>query len=176
MSIQTIPKLSLMITMFILCSWISIPTIVPFTLQTFILFLLPLLFPMKDVFLCVLCYLLLGLLGFPVFSNFHGGIHQLFGLTGGYLLGFIPSLIFLLFTKPIWKNNNILYAIFSFMSLCICYMFGTIWFYFLYQQTHTISIFYILTICVYPFIIPDIIKIIFAIYIYKRLKPIQNIK
>ncbi|MDP2791124.1 MAG: biotin transporter BioY [Rectinemataceae bacterium] len=38
-------------------------------------------------------YLLLGLLGMPVFSGGTGGIAKLLGPTGGYLVGYIPATI-----------------------------------------------------------------------------------
>ena len=35
-------------------------------------------------------YLLIGAVGMPVFAGFSGGIQHLFGLTGGFLWGYLP--------------------------------------------------------------------------------------
>ena len=73
------------------CSWISIPTVVPFTLQTFAVFLTMGVLGGKRGTLAVLVYILMGTLGIPVFSGFTGGIGIIAGTTGGYIVGFIFS-------------------------------------------------------------------------------------
>ena len=74
-----------------ICSWISIPTVVPFTLQTFAIFLSIGILGGKRGTLAVLVYILLGLMGIPVFAGFSGGIGVLAGNTGGYIMGFLLS-------------------------------------------------------------------------------------
>ena len=53
-----------------ICSWISIPTAVPFTLQTFAVFLVLLLLGGKRGTIATLIYVLLGAVGAPVFAGF----------------------------------------------------------------------------------------------------------
>ncbi len=65
-----------------ICSWISIPTTVPFTLQTMGVFTAVGLLGGKRGSLAVLVYILLGLVGLPVFAGFSGGVGVLFGTTG----------------------------------------------------------------------------------------------
>ena len=73
-----------------LCSYITIPLVIPFTLQTLGVFTaLELLGGKKGTF-SVLLYILLGAVGVPVFSGFRGGIGVLLSNTGGYIIGFIP--------------------------------------------------------------------------------------
>ena len=72
-----------------LCSWISVPATVPFTLQTFAVLLVCDLLGGRWGLVSVLLYLLLGAVGFPVFSGFSGGLGHLLGMTGGYILGFV---------------------------------------------------------------------------------------
>ena len=72
-----------------ICSWISIPTMIPFTLQTFGVFLTVLLLGGKQGPIAILIYLLLGAVGIPVFSNFGAGLGYLLGNTGGYAIGFL---------------------------------------------------------------------------------------
>lgn len=75
------------------CSWISIPAQVPFTLQTFGVFMAVGVLGGKRGTLAVLVYVLLGAVGVPVFAGFSGGIGALLGNAGGYIIGFILSLI-----------------------------------------------------------------------------------
>ena len=74
-----------------ICSWISIPTTVPFTLQTFAVFMAVGVLGGKRGTLSVLVYILLGAIGVPVFAGFAGGLGILTGSTGGYILGFLFS-------------------------------------------------------------------------------------
>ena len=66
-----------------ICSWISIPTTIPFTLQTMGVFLAVGLLGGKRGTISILLYLLIGAVGVPVFSGFKGGIGALAGPTGG---------------------------------------------------------------------------------------------
>ena len=89
------------------CSWISIPTTIPFTLQTFAVFLTVALIGTKRSFISVIIYILLGAVGLPVFSGFKGGVGALLGPTGGYIIGFlftalITGLILDKIGKKIW--------------------------------------------------------------------------
>ena len=68
------------------CSWISIPATVPFTLQTFGIFVTVGILGGKRGSVSVLIYLLLGAVGIPVFAGFKGGIGALLGTTGGYII------------------------------------------------------------------------------------------
>ena len=79
---------SLFTVIIALCSYITIPVVIPFTLQTLGIFLaLELLGGKKGTF-CVLLYILLGAVGVPVFSGFRGGLGVLLSNTGGYIMGF----------------------------------------------------------------------------------------
>ena len=110
------------------CSWISVPMVVPFTLQTFGVFCAVGLLGGKRGTLSVLIYVLLGAVGVPVFAGFSSGIGTLFGVPGGYIMGFIfTALIYWLITAIFGKK---LWAIILGMvlGLLACYAFGTIWF------------------------------------------------
>ena len=72
-----------------ICSWISIPAAVPFTMQTFAIFLTVAVLGGKKGTASVLLYILMGLVGIPVFSGFKAGPGVLLGTTGGYIIGFI---------------------------------------------------------------------------------------
>ena len=72
-----------------ICSWISIPAAVPFTLQTFAIFCVLGLLGGKRGTVAIVVYILLGAVGIPVFTGFNAGLGALLGTTGGYILGFI---------------------------------------------------------------------------------------
>ena len=74
-----------------ICAWISVPTTVPFTLQTFGIFLTVGLLGGKRGSMAVLVYIFLGAAGIPVFSGFTGGIGRLLGNTGWCVFGCLSS-------------------------------------------------------------------------------------
>ena len=56
------------------CSWITIPYVVPFTMQTFAVFVALDLLGWRGTLITVLVYMALGAVGLPVFSGFSGGV------------------------------------------------------------------------------------------------------
>lgn len=130
----------------------------------------------RNATLCVCCYLLCGAIGLPVFSGFRGGISVMFDLTGGYLLGFLLSTLLLWLTERWWSKSRPRFLLCAFAALLICYMFGTLWFLFLSMNSHDpLSIAAILGVCVVPFIIPDMIKILMADMLGRRLRHLLHL-
>ncbi|MCQ2417740.1 MAG: biotin transporter BioY [Oscillospiraceae bacterium] len=159
-----------------ICSWISIPTTVPFTLQTFAIFLLLGLLGGKKGTLSVLVYILLGAIGLPVFANFSSGMGVLLGNTGGYIIGFLFSgLIYWAITA---KSSALWLQIIAFaLSLAVCYTFGTAWFMYVYAKSNDpVGLATVLSWCVFPFILPDCVKIALAVLLEKRLRPLLHLQ
>lgn len=115
-------------------------------------------------------YLLIGLIGLPVFSGFSGGFPKLAGPTGGYLIGFI----FMAFISGIFidKFQDKIYMCFLGMVLgtIVTYLFGTAWLAYVANMPFNKA----LTVGVLPFIPGDLVKMIIAALIgpqiRKRLK------
>lgn len=163
--------MALMSVIIAVCSWISIPTTVPFTLQTFGVFMAVGLLGGKRGTISVLVYILLGAVGIPVFAGFSGGIGVLFGTTGGYIVGFLLSgLVYWALTAALGEKLPIM-IIAMVLGLTVCYAFGTAWFMIVYaKNTEAVGLMTALGWCVFPFIIPDCIKIALAIVLSKQLK------
>lgn len=159
------------------CSWIQIPAgAVPFTLQTLGVCLAAGLLGLKRGTACVAVYILIGLIGVPVFSNFGSGPGVLLGVTGGYIIGFIFTALTVgagtkLFGKKMW-----VYALFMVLGVAVCYIFGTAWF-MIYSADHSSSVTLAgaLSACVIPFIIPDLVKIAVAVLLCSRLSKVIKI-
>ena len=82
--------ISLAVTLITVCAWIAIPFgDIPVTLQTFAIFVVTSLLGIRQSLLALLVYLLMGLVGLPVFSGMTGGLGRIIGPTGGYLIGFV---------------------------------------------------------------------------------------
>ena len=109
-----------------------------------------------------LVYLLLGLVGLPVFSGFEGGVGKLAGPTGGYLIGFIfMAIISGLFVKMKEDEvilNRVLGIAGMILGTLVAYAFGTAWF--CYSTGTGLSA--ALALCVIPFVPGDLVKIIVA--------------
>ncbi len=162
---------ALMAVIIAVCSWISIPTTVPFTLQTFGVFMAVGLLGGKKGTISVLVYILLGAVGVPVFAGFSSGIGVLLGTTGGYIVGFLLSgLVYWAMTAAFGEKLPIM-IIAMVIGLLVCYAFGTAWFMIVYaKNTAPIGLMTALGWCVFPFIIPDCIKIALAVVLTKQLK------
>lgn len=155
----------------VICSWISIPLAVPFTLQTFGIFAAIGTLGGKRGTCAIAVYILLGVMGIPVFSGFNGGIGVLLANTGGYILGFLFSGLIAWGMEALFGRSSRVLILSMALGLLVCYIFGTAWFMFLYtSNTGSIGIGTVLSWCVLPFILPDIIKIALAFTLSKKFK------
>ena len=168
---RDIVYMSVFTAMISICSWISIPASIPFTLQTMGVFMTVGLLGGKRGTLTVLTYILLGAIGIPVFAGLTGGISVLLGTTGGYIMGFLLSALLMWGIETIMGRNQIVLAFSMIAGLIVCYAFGTAWFMMIYtQHSGVIGLSTVLGLCVIPFIIPDLIKIGVALFLINRLK------
>ena len=109
--------------MMAVCAWISVPVLaVPFTLQSFGVFMALLCLGGKRGTAAICVYVLLGAVGAPVFSGFNGGIGAIMGATGGYIIGFIPLVIL---TGVFAERNKKLLPLGMVLGTLACYIFGT---------------------------------------------------
>lgn len=165
-SARTLTEVALGTALMVVCSLISIPAAVPFTLQTFGVFVILVILGWKKGTLAILIYILLGLVGLPVFSGAKGGPAALFGPTGGYILGFLlTGLCYWLYEKY-GQGRLPLQAAFLILGLVLCYAFGTLWFIRVY--TGEITLARALALCVWPFILPDLAKLTLALLVGRR--------
>ncbi len=162
--------IGLSVALITVCSWITIPLTVPITLQTMAVCLISALFGAKRGTISVLLYILLGAIGVPVFHNFASGIGTVLGPTGGYMVGFIFTALIVGITAG--KSNKLWALILSMTAgILVCYAFGTAWFAVVYAKSNEpASLLTILSWCVFPFLIPDAVKIIIASLLTNKLK------
>ena len=162
MKIRNLTRIAFFTAIIIICSYVMIPFAVPFTLQTLGIFVSVLVLGKNKGFFAVLIYLLIGIVGVPVFSGMKGGIGVLFSPTGGYITGFLACsyITGLLFEK----TNKPFFSCIS--GLVVLYAIGTCWFYI----ANPVEIESIILTCIVPFVIPDIFKILVAVYISKALR------
>ena len=154
-----------------ICSWISIPAAVPFTLQTFGVFIAVGILGGKRGTLSVLVFILLGAIGVPVFAGFSGGIGVLAGTTGGYIIGFLFSALVMWAMESLWGKKPVIQILSMVVGLIVCYAMGTIWFMVVYTRTTgAVGLGTVLGWCVIPFIIPDLVKIALAFVLSRRVR------
>lgn len=156
------------------CAWISVPVPAPFiqfTMQTFALFAALMTLGGRRGTYAVTAYLLLGAVGAPVFSQFRGGVGVLLGTTGGYILGFfLTALLYWLLTAKLGEGLRVKVAA-GLLGIATYYAFGTSWYLALYAMGGSpVGLLTALGYCVFPFIVPDLIKLGLAAVLAQRLE------
>ncbi|MDR3137187.1 MAG: biotin transporter BioY [Coriobacteriales bacterium] len=142
---------------------------IPFTLQTMILGIIVCLLAPSEMILAIGGYLLLGVLGFPLFAGMRGGLGVLLGPTGGFLLGFFVAALLIAALRHLtatrlaransrWPRLRLDISSVVILSL-VSYALGCGWF----MVVAGTSLEAALTSCVVPFLIPDILKALAAL-------------
>lgn len=164
MSTRNAAYIAMMAVILCVCSWLTIPFTVPFTMQTFAVYCALLLLGGRRGLLAIGLYILLGLVGLPVFSGFRGGPGHLLGLTGGYIIGFLfTGLGYLLMESKLRSLGFLPRIVLLALDLLPCYLVGTLWFTAV-SRLHgsEIGFFSALGLCVVPYILPDLVKVVLA--------------
>lgn len=145
---------------------VNIGSLVPISLATLAIYIVSGMLDTKNSLAAVAVYILLGAVGLPVFSGFSGGVQKLLGVTGGYIIGYLPlALIVSLMTCII--NKKYIYPVSMLVGTAVLYLIGTVWF---IIETKT-AVGAALMSCVVPFIPGDLVKIAAASVLCINLKP-----
>lgn len=141
---------------------ISIPipiSPVPITLTNLVIYFMVYILGMRLSLISLLGYLLLGMIGMPVFSGFAGGLGKLAGPTGGYLIGFIFLTVIAGFFVERFPGKILIHGFGMVLGTAVCYTFGTVW---LAGQLE-MSFLGALGVGVIPYLPGDMVKILFAL-------------
>lgn len=150
-------------------SQISIPlpfTPVPINLAMISVFIAGGLLETKVSAISQLVYVIIGAIGVPVYANFTGGLGILVGPTGGYIVGYIITTIIIGVIVKRLGNSIYSYTVAMVVGILGCYFVGTVWFMYITQN----GLIEALIMCVVPFLIGDMLKIILSVFLVKKLK------
>lgn len=165
---------AMMLALLIVFSQFNIPIgPVAITLQTFIIFLIGSLLSPRDAFITTSAYLLLGVMGVPIFTGFNGGLHSFMLPTFGFILSWIPAATlqaFYLEKLEVVDTRHIISSMI--INFVITYVIGLVYMAIVLSAgTGSImKITEILWIGLIPFIPGDLLKIIVATMFAKRLR------
>lgn len=176
MKTREITLVALSVALMTICSYITLPIgPVPITMQTVGLFMIPMLFGPKIGVLSILSYILLGLMGVPVFAGGSGGLSKIFSPTFGFLLSYVPVAYF------VGKNNDSkgfkMWIVYS-LSTSLIYLVGAGYFYLYmnYYNNAPTDLMTVLNLAVLPFILGDILKIGIVEMVIRPIKNILDLK
>ncbi len=139
---------------------------VPITMQTFGVFLIAFFFGSRKGLVAMLLYLVVGLLGFGVFTGYKSGYSAFIGSTGGYLIGFLVAvfLVGYLVEKGFGKSKvKVIYAMMA--GNAVIYLFGLVGLGFYLD----VGVWKLLMLGLFPFLIGDALKIVVAMQLFPYL-------
>ena len=147
---------------------IPMPSGVPITLQTFAVALCGYMLGARRGTVCVALYLLLGVVGLPVFTGMTAGIGRIFGFTGGFLYGFLP--LALLCGAGVRASNKLLALLPGILGLALCHFFGTAH----YSAVADCGILQAFLLVSLPYLVKDILSVAGALAVSVVLKKTMN--
>jgi biotin transport system substrate-specific component len=165
---STLVKVALLAALTAIGAWIVIPlpfTEVPVTLQVFFVLLAGALLGPLFGALSQIIYLLLGILGLPVFAGGASGIGVIAGPTGGYLIGFILAAFFIGLLIQFLGRKFYWYLLAMLLGILIIYILGVLQL----ACINQLSLVKAILIGAAPFIAVDIIKAVLAALLAERL-------
>ncbi len=172
LSTQELTTMALLAALLCVSSYISIQlpfSAVPITAQTLVINMIALLLKPKKAGITVGIWILLGLVGLPVFSGGKGGFGVLAGATGGYIIGYLVAAIIISLLKGS-KNRIVRNTVSVLIGIPIIYAFGVPWM----KVVLGIGWPAAFTTGLLPFIAGDVIKCVASVYICKPLYRIVN--
>lgn len=157
-----------------ICSWISLPlpSGIPVTLQTLGVFLAVGILGGRRGTLAIVVYLLLAAIGAPVLAGFSGGLSSFLAPSGGYLIGFLFTALLMWAMERLLGEKTWVLVLSMLLGMAVYYTFGTAWFMAVYAKDQgAVGLVTVLGWCVFPYLIPDFIKLFLAIFLSCQLRP-----
>lgn len=163
-------------------AWVTVPIgPVPLSLAPLAVFFTLFALQPKQAFVAITGYVLLGALGLPVFTGFRGGLGAVFGPTGGFIMGDVVgafvalSIGVLLSKREVFSSSRSVSLFGSKISqsffyrnlavgivfLVVLYLFGWMWLMLSGNMSASAAFF----AAVAPFVVPDFLKMLLAIFL-----------
>lgn len=143
---------------------------VPFTIQTMVIFMIAYLFNKTDAFLILILYVILGIIGLPVFSGGQSGLSAILGPTGGFLVLF-P---FVAYGISMFKSKNKVW----FIDYLITFLFGIVFLYGLaaiWLATVLSMNYFNALLILLPFVPLDLVKMVIAHTVYSKMPSLYEL-
>lgn len=164
-SVQDLTKMALCVALLIVSGFIRFPVPIsptPVTAQTLMVNLVALILLPQQAAMTVGVYLLLGVVGLPVFGG-SGGIGAFTGVSGGFLIGFFVAAVLVSFLnvklKTVIRQSQVRALLTTIVvGMPVTYLCGCLMMVFGYQMSVPAA----LMAGVVPFIVGDIIKCVGA--------------
>lgn len=174
-SVKNMAFIAILAAILCLLAPLSIPvTAIPFSLASFAVYIIAACVKTRQSVIAVIVYILLGSFGLPVFSAFTGGFHRIAGITGGYIIGYIPCALIIGLLVNKYENKKFVYPAAMILGTAACYLTGTVWYMLQTRSALTAA----LMSCVVPFLLVDAVKIavagILSTPLHQRLKTFFN--
>ncbi len=180
MKTTNLTRVALMLTLLMISSQFSIPIgPVAMSLQTLIVLIIGLILPTAQAVLTTSLYLVIGLIGLPIFTQAMGGLHSVFLPSFGFILSFIPAVWGMSKVREMYSKDGIYsYVIAVLLGNLIIYVIGLSYmlFIFVLYLGKEMSFWQIMTVGMLPFIPGDVIKSVVAISISKQLNSYRNFR
>ena len=144
---------------------------VPIVLQNMFVYLTGLLLGGRWGMASVGVYLLAGAVGLPVFAGGLGGIGRLIGPTGGYLIGYLPTVLIIGKIAHNARPRMMTDIVAMVLGTLILYACGVLWL----KNVSGMPLAKTLALGMYPFLIGDALKISAAAAIAKALRPVIGV-
>ena len=160
--IRELTYVSLSVAIMAVLSQIAIPIgAVPITIQAFVVALIGYFLGAKKGFAAVTVYILLGLVGVPVFASLQGGFQVLIGYTGGFVFGYLP---FVLLCGI--GSGRVASIALGIVGLLACHIAGTVQ----YMLLSGISLWGALIVASLPYLVKDIALVVAAYFVSETMK------
>ena len=143
---------------------------VPITLQSFAVFLALFILGTKRGTLAVVVYVLLGIVGLPVFSGFSGGIGKLLDIGGGFIFGFCVLAITYSVSLKVFGTSGVSTIISALIGQAFLYACGVVWYVIMFDGDFWYGVYAF----VLPFVLFDLGKIVLALVIAKKIKKLMK--
>ena len=167
--------MAIMLALLIVCSKISVTLgPIPITLQTFAVIMVGYVLKLKKAFIVFLAYIVMGLVGIPVFSG-GGGFDYIFKPSFGFIIGFMLSSLITGITFK--KHYKVALFAQGLLGLIIIDVIGLVYMYLIMNFYLGLdkSVSYVLEACLLPFLLKDCISVMIATMVYERVSPIAVI-
>ena len=109
----------------------------------------------------IVAYILLGLVGAPVFAGFQGGFQVLISYTGGFIFGYIPFAFLCGVGGKRWQK-----IVFGICGLLVCHLAGVIQ----YMLLSELSPWGAMLVVSLPFLLKDVFLVVGACFVSDVLK------